>query len=53
MAIIECKQIIYLLKNEIGDQLFTYKSYMGIHLNMCKQMIDINCYCYYSSTWKH
>ena len=28
-------------KNEIIYKLFTYKSYMYIHLNVCKQMTDV------------
>ena len=37
MAILVCKQIISTsFKNEI-----TYKPYMYIHLNVCKQMTDV------------
>ena len=28
-------------KNEITNKLIIYKSYMHIHLNVCKQMTDI------------
>ena len=29
-------------KNQITHKLFTYKSYIYIHLNVCKQMTDVS-----------
>ena len=40
-------------KNEITNKLFTYKSYMYIHLNVCKQMTDVKLLLLYSRTWNH
>ena len=40
-VVLEYKQSISnSFKNEIINKLFTYKSYMYIHLNVCKQMIN-------------
>ena len=42
IAVLVCKQISSnSFKNEINYKLFSYKSYMHIHLNMCKQMTDV------------
>ena len=42
IAILVCKQISFnSFKNEITYNLFIYKSYMYIILNVCKQMTDI------------
>ena len=49
-----CKQISSnAFKNEITNKLFTYKSYMYIHLNVCKQMTDGKLLLLYSNTWNH
>ena len=41
LAIIVRKKISFnSFKNEITNKLFTYKSYMYIHLNACKQMFE-------------
>ena len=40
-----CKQISSnLFKNEITYKLFTSKSYMYIHLSVCKEMTDIKIF---------
>ena len=42
IAILVYRQISSnLSKNETTNKLFTYKSYMYIHLNVCKQMADV------------
>ena len=38
-------------QNEITDKLFPYKSYMYIHLNLCKQMTDVRILPFHSNTW--
>ena len=54
IAILVCKQICsYSFKNEITYKLFTYKSYMHIHLNMCKWMTDVWLLLLYSNTWNY
>ena len=46
-----CKQVSYnSFKNEITYKLFTYKSYMYIYLNVCKQMTDIKLLLLYNNT---
>ena len=41
VGILVCKQISFnSFKNEIIHKLLTYKSYMNIHLTVCKQMIN-------------
>ena len=45
-----CKQISSnSSKNEITYKLFTYKSYMCNHLNVCKQMTDVKLLLLYSN----
>ena len=42
-SIIKSDQISFnSFKNEITFKLFTFKSSMNIHLNVCKQMTDVN-----------
>ena len=49
-----CKQLnSNSFKNEIPNKLFTYKSYMYIHLNMCKQMTDVKLLLLNSNTGNH
>ena len=40
-------------KNEITYKLFTYKSYMYIYLDVCKQMTDIKLLLLHRNTWNH
>ena len=40
-------------KNEITNKQFTYKSYMYIPLNMCKQMTDAKFLLLHNNAWKH
>ena len=54
MAVIVCKVICSnSFKNEITYKLFTYKSYMYIYLNVCKQMADVKLLLLHSNTWNH
>ena len=34
-------------------KLFTYKSFMYIHLNVCKQITDVKLLLLHSNTWHH
>ena len=34
-------------------KLFIYKSYLCIHLNVCKQMTDIKLLMIHDKTWNH
>ena len=40
-------------KNKITFNLFTYKSYMFIHLNVCKQIIYVKLSLLHTNTWRH
>ena len=40
-------------KNEITCKPFTYKSYMYIHLHVCKQMTDGKLLLLHRNTWNH
>ena len=54
IEIIVCKQISYnSFKNEITNKLFTYKSYLDIHLNVYKQMTDAKLLLFHSNTQNH
>ena len=54
LAMLEWKQVCSQpFKNEITYKLFTLKSYMYIHLNMCKQMTDANLLLLLRNTWNH
>ena len=49
-----CKQIsLNHLKEEIIYELFTYKTYMYIHLNVCKQMTDIKLFLLHRNIWNY
>ena len=51
IATLVCKQISSnLSKKEITYSLFTYKSYMHIHLNVRKQMTDVKLLILYSNS---
>ena len=49
-----CKQISSnSFKNEITRKLLTYKSYMYMYLNVCKQMIDVRLLLSHINTWNY
>ena len=41
------------LKNQITYKLVTYKWYMYIYLNACKQMTDVKLLLLHCNTWNH
>ena len=49
-----CKQISSnSFKNESTKKLFTYKSFMNIDLNVCKQITDVKLLLLHRNTWTH
>ena len=49
-----CRQISSdSFKNEITYQLFIYKSYMYVYLNVFKQMTDVELLLLHSNTWNY
>ena len=49
-----CKEISSnVFENEMTNKLFTFKSYLYIHLNVYKQITDVKLLLLYSNTWNH